>query len=215
MKKSMLNITVDRAKGLVRQALSPTFLIILLGAALLWYISKLSGEYTNEMELSMRIDGQKYRPTVVVYGRGSAILAQQLSLKSRINLTLDELSPRPSRETLGALTIAPASLAKAINSKITDLTVMEVVEAPEFTPPSKEEEVESGSDSRGSKDGKDGSGDDDGETPREKRKRERLERRQAKQAARAAEEAEEAEAAKAAETARAAEAAKKKEAAKR
>jgi hypothetical protein len=172
----MVKVT-ERIRGILRQALSPTFLIVLLGAAMLWYISKLGEEYTTEIEMGIRIDGQKYRLGVIVNGRGSAILAQQLSLKSRVDLTLDELSPRPSRETLGALTITPASLAKAINNKkISGLTVMEVTDAPEFTPPGADE---------AEKDKKD----NDKETAREKRKRERLERRQAKEAEDAGEEA--------------------------
>jgi hypothetical protein len=197
MKRSVINKSVERIRGIVRQALSPTFLIIVMCAAVLWYISKLGGEYTTEMEMTIRIDGQKYRPTVIITGRGSAILAQQLSLKSRLAFTLEELSPRPSRETLGALTITPASLAKAINGKITDLTIMQVTNAPEFTPPSDEEDEEAKSDddkkekkAEARKGDKNGNGrGNGGETPREKRKRERLERRQAKEAARAAEEA--------------------------
>lgn len=144
---------------MLRQALSPTFLVILLGATVLWYISKLSNEYETEMSLNLRIDGQKYKPTVIIHGRGSDILARQLSLKSRLNFTLEELSPRPSRKTLGALTITPASLMKAINEKISGgLKVMEVVEAPEFAPQSdeKNDDENGDSDDRGSQDGRDG-----------------------------------------------------------
>jgi type IV secretory pathway VirB10-like protein len=189
MKRSVINKSVERIRGIVRQALSPTFLSIVLCAAVLWYIAKLGREYTTELDMSVRIDGQKYRLSVVVYGRGSAILAQQLSLKSRLNLTLDELSPRPSRETLGALTISPASLTKAINTKLTDedIKIMEVTEAPEFIPPGADEEEHSEKEKGEKQSKKDKDSSDEGETPREKRKRERLERRQAKEAARAAE----------------------------
>ncbi len=124
----------DGVRGVFRQALSPTFLFILLGSAMLWYVSKLGNNYDTEMPLNIRIDGQKYRLTANVSGRGSTILAQRLSLKSRLNFTLDELVSRPSRDNPGSLTITPVSLQRAINGKISDLTVVEVTKAPDFVP---------------------------------------------------------------------------------
>lgn len=140
MKKGLLNITGENVRKVVREALSPTFLVIFLASALLWYTTKLSSEYTAEMPLTIRIDGQKYRLTAIVSGRGSTILAQRMSLKRKLNLTLEELSPRPSRGILGALTIAPPSLQNAINGKMSDdLRVVQIVDAPEFIPPAVEE----------------------------------------------------------------------------
>jgi hypothetical protein len=168
---------------MLRQALSPTFLVILLGSALLWYVSKLSHEYTTDMPLSIRIDGEKYRLEAVVKGRGSNIVAQRLSLKNRLAFTIDELSSRRSTETPGALIITEASLQKAINGKIKDLEITQVTDAPEFIPPAVEEVKEpqkaEAADSEGG----------EGETPKEKRQRERAERREAKEAARTAEKA--------------------------
>ena len=132
----------DRVRGVFRQFLSPTFLFILLGSAMLWYVSKLGNNYDTEMPLNIRIDGQKYRLTANVSGRGSTILAQRLSLKSRLSFTLDELVSRPSRDNPGALTITPVSLQRAINGKISDLTVVEVTKAPDFVPEEAEKEDE-------------------------------------------------------------------------
>lgn len=125
--------------------LSPAFILILLGSCLLWYTTKLSYNYTTEMPVNVRIDGKKYRITATVTGRGSQIVAQRLSLKSRLEISLDDLSYRASRETEGAILITPASLARAINAKITNLTIDEVVDAPEFVPapPEPEEPEES------------------------------------------------------------------------
>lgn len=140
MKKGLLNITAEGVRRTLREALSPTFLIILLGAALLWYTSKLSHKYDAEIAMGIRIDGQKYRLTAIVRGRGSAIVAQQLSLKTPLSFTIDELSQRHSRKNLGAFVIAPASLQKAINGKINsdELVIVQVTDAPEFTPPAME-----------------------------------------------------------------------------
>ncbi|MDR2883142.1 MAG: hypothetical protein LBU98_05130 [Alistipes sp.] len=140
MKKSLLNIFAEKTRKVIRQALSPTFLVCLLCSALLWYASRLNNEYDTEIPLNIRIDGQKYRLTATVSGRGSTILAQRLALKRRLSFTLDELSPRPSRQTLGALAIAPTSLQRAINGKITNLTVVQVIDAPDFVPEVAEEE---------------------------------------------------------------------------
>ncbi len=143
MKKSLHDIVnVERIRSLLREIASPTFLIILLGAALLWYTSKLSGQYVTEIPMHIRIDGEKYRLTAIVEGRGSAITAQRLALKRKLNFTLDELSPRPSRKTLGAFTIAPSALQNAINGKITALRIVQVMEAPEFIPPGVEAKPE-------------------------------------------------------------------------
>ncbi len=129
-----LDINREKVKRWLRLALSPAFILSLLGALILWYTTKLGHTYNHEMPLNVRIDGQKYRLTAIVNGRGSTITAQQLGLKRTLNLSLSELQARPSREISGALTITPASLQTAINAQIKDLTVSQVVEAPEFTP---------------------------------------------------------------------------------
>lgn len=136
-KKSYINR--ERITKIIKQALSPAFLIILLGSFLLWYTSKLNYEYTTEMPMNVWIDGQKYRITAMVNGRGTSLMAQKLSLKSRVNLKLDELSTRRSEDDPDALTITAASLQKAINSKISDLRIVEIIEASAFTPEPKKE----------------------------------------------------------------------------
>jgi hypothetical protein len=182
MKRSLLNIIGDRTRNVLRQALSPTFLLILLGSALLWYTSKLSYEYTTDMPLGIRIDGQRYRLTATVKGRGSDIIAQRLSMKSRLVFTLDELASRRSTDTPGALIITKTSLQNAINGKIKDLKIVQVTDAPLFVPRA----------ARAEADKSDDGADQKGESERDKRRRERRERKQAKEAARAAEKAAEA-----------------------
>ena len=137
-----LNINKDRAKKVLQQALSPAFLIILMGSFLLWYMTKLSYEYNNvEMPLNVRIDGQRYRVTAVVNARGSVLMAQKLSLKGKINLKMDELTVRKSKDDPGALTITPASLQRAIDAKTSDIKVTQIIDAPDFKPaPAKDKE---------------------------------------------------------------------------
>ncbi len=124
----------ENIRKVLRQALSPAFLLILLGSCLLWYTSKLSYDYTTEMPLNVRIDGQRYRLTAIVSGRGSTLVAWRLSLKSRLDFTLDELSAKPSPDTEGALVISPESLQKVLSNHLTSLQVVEVIDAPEFVP---------------------------------------------------------------------------------
>lgn len=139
MKKKQLDIDRERVVKVLRQALSPTFLLILLGSFLLWYTSKLSYDYTTEMPLDLRIDGQRYRITAIVTGRGSVLVGQRLSLKGPLHITLDELSTSPSTETEGALTITAASLQNAINGKTRELNITQIVDAPDFVPAPPEE----------------------------------------------------------------------------
>jgi hypothetical protein len=141
MREHLLHTIGDRLRRTIRRMLSPTFLAILLSAATLWYASKLNRSYDTEMALDIRIDGQKYRLTTIVTGRGSAILARKLSLKRAPRFTLEELSPRTSRKDVGAYSFAPASLQKAINDKTVDddFVVISVTDAPEFVPQSVDE----------------------------------------------------------------------------
>ncbi len=183
MKKRVFNITKEGVRGVIRQALSPTFLIILFGSALSWYASNLSNEYTTEIPLGIRIDGEKYRLTAEVSGRGSAILGQRLSLKRKLNFSIDDLSPRQSRTTLGAFTIPRPSLQNAINSEISGLRIVQVTDAPDFMPPDVEVEKPLEAEAAAA----DTSEEVAAETPRERRQRERRERREARKAARAAE----------------------------
>lgn len=127
-----LNINKESLKKLLGHALSPVFLVLLLSSFVLWYTTKLGKEYDTEMPLNIRIDGQKYRVTAQVHGKGSTLLAQRLSLKSKINLKLDELSVRPSPDDPNVLIITPASLVKAIDAKTNDIKVVQITDMPEF-----------------------------------------------------------------------------------
>jgi len=174
MRARLLYTVGERARRMVRQMLSPTFLVILLTAAVMWYTSKLSTTYDTEMGLDIRIDGQKYRVTAIVSGRGTAILARKLSLKRAQNFTLDELLARRSRTNVGAYTFAPASLQKAINDRMgDDFVIVSVTDAPEFVPHSSEKKAKKSSATE----------EKDKVSRREKRAVRREERRSARQAA--------------------------------
>lgn len=172
MKRGLHNITGEAVRKAIREMLSPTFLLILSGVTLFWFASRLNIQYPTEMSLSIRIDGEKYRFDAIVSGRGSAIMARRLSLKRRPDFTLEELSYRRSNETPGALTMNKVSLQRATNNKINDpdFTIVEVVDAPEFIPPTVESEDDATT-----------------ETAKERRQRKRKERREARQADKAAE----------------------------
>lgn len=132
-------ISRERMKGMLGQILSPAFLIILLGSFLLWYMTKLSHEYTTEIPLNVRIDGQKYGITAVVSGRGSLLMAHKLSLR-KVNLHAEELTMRRSKDIPGAMTITNSSLLKAISAKTGGLKVVQIVDAPDFIPEPEEPE---------------------------------------------------------------------------
>lgn len=135
MKKSILkklNINRETLRELLRHALSPVFLVLLLSSFVLWYTTKLGKEYTTQMPLNVRIDGQRYRLTAEVHGKGSTLMAQRLALKSKINIALGELSVKPSPDDPSALVITPASMLKAIDSKISEIKVLQIIDMPDF-----------------------------------------------------------------------------------
>ncbi len=143
MKKGVLSSLGERARRLLRQALSPAFLLILAGSVVLWYTSKLGYDYTTEMPMNVRIDDQKYRLSAIVSGRGSTLVAWRMSLKSRLNISLDELTTSPAPDSLGGgVLIAPESLQKALSDRLTSLQVVEVIDAPPFKPEPEPEEPE-------------------------------------------------------------------------
>jgi hypothetical protein len=127
-----LNINRESLRALLKHAISPVFLVLLLSSFVLWYTTKLGKDYDIEMPLNVRIDGQRYRVTAQVQGKGSTIMAQRLSLKSKINIKLTELKVRKSPENPNALIITPTSLVKAIDSKTNDLKVVQIIEMPDF-----------------------------------------------------------------------------------
>lgn len=126
------HINKESIRKLLGHMLSPVFLVLLLSSFILWYTTKLGKEYDTEMPLNVRIDGQKYRVTAQVHGKGTTLMAQRLSLKSKINIRLDELTVRKSAEDPNTLVITPASLVKAIDAKTNDLKVIQIIEMPDF-----------------------------------------------------------------------------------
>jgi hypothetical protein len=129
-----LNINRESISKLLKHTVSPVFLVLLLSSFVLWYTTKLGKDYDIEMPLNVRIDGQRYRVTAQVQGKGSTIMAQRLSLKSKISIKLTDLKVRKSAENPNALIITPSSLVKAIGSKTNDLKVVQIIEMPDFQP---------------------------------------------------------------------------------
>jgi hypothetical protein len=127
-----LNINRESISSLLKHALSPVFLLLLLSSFVLWYTTQLSKDYDIEMPLNVRIDGQKYRVTAQIQGKGTTIMAQRLSLKSKINIKLSELKVSKSLDNPDALIITPTSLLRAIDSKTSDLKVVQIIEMPDF-----------------------------------------------------------------------------------
>lgn len=135
MKKSILkklNINRESLRELLKHALSPVFLILLLTSFVLWYTTKLGKEYTTQMPINVQIDGRRYKLTAEVHGKGSTLMAQRLALKSKINIALSELSVKPSPDDLSVLVITPASMLKAINAKTSDIKVLQIIDMPDF-----------------------------------------------------------------------------------
>ncbi len=121
-------INGESVRKALRQLLSPVFLLILLATTLMWFASELSRQYTTEIPLHIRVEGEKYRLTAVVQGYGSTILAQRLSLNRKPAFTLEELFADPS----GGITLQ--SLVRAIDPRLKNLTVVQIVEAPGLLP---------------------------------------------------------------------------------
>jgi hypothetical protein len=151
-----LNINIESVRKLLGHAISPVFLVLLLSSFVLWYATKLGENYDIEMPLNVRIDGQKYRVTAEVQGKGSTLLAQRLSLKSKISIKLTELKARKSPDSPNTLIITPESLIRAISSKTNDLKVVQIIEMPDFQVEKPKEKQEQPSEDKKSEKPKEG-----------------------------------------------------------
>ena len=116
------------------------FVVLFIASFTLWYIAKLNYNYTTELDVKLKISGQRFSVPCVVEGKGTNLFGYVIST-SRLNIPLDELEYTVMREVtqVGSspddkirLHIQPTSLKNAISVRLSDIKIRSVGVIPDI-----------------------------------------------------------------------------------
>lgn len=116
----------------IRRIISPAFLVVLLISFSMWFLTKLSHDYTAEIPVRVEVDGAKFRVTCTARGSGYRILSNRMFSKSKLSLKTNDIALSPSPGNYGYYVISPTSLLHAINMSKSDLDILSVDDIPEI-----------------------------------------------------------------------------------
>lgn len=118
----------------LRKYISPAFLVVLIISFTMWYLTKLSHDYTAEIPVKVEVEGNRFKVVCVAHGSGYRILSHRVFPKSDVSVKFNDLNTVPSTERPGYYVISPASLQQAISLSNNDLTIIAVRDIPEIRP---------------------------------------------------------------------------------
>lgn len=130
---------MERIVAWLKRYVSPVFLMMLVAAFVLWYISKLSYTYTTDYTVRINTDGQKYKVTCIFEGVGTNLVGYHTNFTKTLKIPLSELKYKRSREEEheGMLVIDPLSMQQAIAVRFSDVKVVSIGSIPELKQPEK------------------------------------------------------------------------------
>lgn len=128
---------MERIIAWIKRYVSPVFLIMLVAAFILWYISKLSYTYTTEYTVKINTDGEKYKVVCIFEGIGTNLVGYHTNFSKSVRIPLSELKYKLSREEghEGMIIIDPLSLQQAIAVRFSDVKVVSIGSIPEIPTP--------------------------------------------------------------------------------
>ncbi len=128
---------MERIIAWIKRYVSPVFLMMLVAAFILWYISKLSYTYTTDYTVKVNTDGEKYKVTCIFEGVGTNLVGYHTNFGKTVRIPLSELKYKRSREEghEGMLIIDPLSLQQAIAVRFSDVKVVSIGSIPEIPAP--------------------------------------------------------------------------------
>lgn len=131
---------IKRLPTIIKSYISPTFVMLFVASFTLWYIAKLNYNYTTELDVKLKISGQRFSVPCVVEGKGTNLFGYVIST-SRLNIPLDELEYTVMREVtqIGSspddklrLHIQPTSLQNAISVRLSDIKIRSIGDIPDI-----------------------------------------------------------------------------------
>lgn len=115
---------------------NPVFFVLLLLSLGMWYVTKLSYDYTTQITVPVRIDSTYYSVRCTVEGEGYYILLHKVApRKNMIVLSSDNIALTPSATASGTYEISSFALQNIISDKIKDLQIKSVESSVEIEVP--------------------------------------------------------------------------------
>ncbi len=111
-----------------RHFASPAFLVMLFAAFVLWYIAKLSYNYTTDLDVTIKVAGQEFEVECVVEGVGTNLFGYHLYKGGDTSIKLPDIKYVRSEE-IGRedyITIDPQSLQNAISVTYSDIKIISI-----------------------------------------------------------------------------------------
>jgi len=102
-------------------------------ASVMWYVAKLSHDYTVEMPVTVDVDGCRFDVDCVVEGSGRQIFLHRYLMRNVIKLNRTDVRLHRVQGKENTYTVAPASLQKAVSKYMGELKVGSVGQSPEIT----------------------------------------------------------------------------------
>ena len=117
----------------IKKYVSPVFLAMVAISFVMWYLTKLSHDYTADVPVKVNIDGNQFKVTCVAKGAGYRLVTRRTINKSKVTLRFNEVDTTPSVINPGKYVISPSSLQTAISERNSDIQIISVGDIPEIT----------------------------------------------------------------------------------
>lgn len=117
-----------------RKYVSPLFVMMLLLASLLWYITKLGYNYTTEIGVTIHVEDAKFSTSYIAEGVGFKLLGYNLYKGGDIKVPLKELKYKTisSKDGLKSIKIDETSLFNALTMRFNDIKIHSLGPIPEI-----------------------------------------------------------------------------------
>lgn len=113
----------------LRRCISPVFVTLFFAAFVLWYITKLGYDYTTDYQVAVTVEGKTVDVDCKIHGKGLDLFnLKVLSHKPTFDIPLSEL--RFEQVEWGSIRIDPASLQRALTSRIANIDLVSVGAVP-------------------------------------------------------------------------------------
>ncbi|MFI3318325.1 MAG: hypothetical protein SNH88_03965 [Rikenellaceae bacterium] len=106
----------------LRGLISPLFLVMLLAATLLWYITKLGNSYTTEIELCVVVEKQRVEVLCLAEGVGSNLFGYKLYV-NKLDIPLAELRFAKRDDEI---IIDKSSMLSAVSVRCSDIKIVSI-----------------------------------------------------------------------------------------
>lgn len=116
--------------GWLHRCISPVYVMMLVAAFILWYITKLGYTYTTDHNISVVVGGKSFDVTCTIRGKGTDLISFPLSSKHNnfdipiTELTFDSVVCDDEGRTLHH--ISPIALQQALAARMNNVEVLSV-----------------------------------------------------------------------------------------